>query len=224
MILVATEKNPLKPRERHLLPNDLRTWATRYIEQDVDGLYASASLVEQEANCVGGAHFHAADQFQVVVAGSGLYGKTPVARYSVHYAAAFSPYGPIRTADEDLKWYTLRNGRDPGGIKWMPASRDALRAGERKPRVVLGEPEIELQHDGLGAWRHVLAPGEELAGVAPASGSGQYWVVLNGSGSVAGHVLEQQDLLFASPAEPAVTVRAGQAGLEILALQFPRTA
>jgi hypothetical protein len=224
MILVASDKNPLVPREHHVFPDDLRTWATRYLAEDVDGLYAHASLVEQEANCVGGAHFHAADQFQVVVSGSGLYGKTPVTRHSVHYAAAFSPYGPIRTAGEDLKWYTLRNGRDPGGIKWMPAMRDALRAGERKPRVVLGEPEIELQSDGLGAWRHVLAPGEELTGVAPASGRGQYWVVLEGSGKVAGRELEQRDLLFATPAEPAVTVRAGATGMEILALQFPRSA
>src|ERR1700722_15748638 len=103
MILVGSDAKPLKARERHLLPNNLRTWATRYFEQEVDGLYASASLVEQDANTIGGAHFHAADQFQVVVSGSGLYGKPPVRRHSVHFAAAFSPYGPILTGDEDLK-------------------------------------------------------------------------------------------------------------------------
>ena len=223
MILVGSDAKPTQPRTRHLLPNDLRTWATRYIEQEADGLYASASLVEQDANTVGGAHFHAADQFQVVVAGSGLYGKTPVQRYSVHFAGAFSPYGPIRTGDEDLKWYTLRNGADPGGIKWMPACREQLRAGHRSPRVVNGEPEIEMRADGLAAKRHLLAPGEQLAGIAPSSGRGQYWLVLDGSARIAGRDLEKHSLLFATPNEAALDVRAGEAGVEILFLQFPKT-
>lgn len=221
MILVGSEANAAQPRSHHAFPSGLRTWVTRYFERDVDDLHANAFLVEQEAGCLGGAHFHASDQFQVVVAGAGLYGKTPVQRYSVHYAGAYSPYGPIRTGDQNLVWYTLRNGTDPGGIKWMPASRDVLRAGKRKPRVVLGEPGIELQADGLGAWRHVLAAGERVSGVAPASGRGQYWIVLDGWGTIAGHELAAGSLLFVSPDEPSIDARAGADGVEILALQFP---
>lgn len=221
MILVGSDDTAMQPREFHALPNNLRTWVTRYFKENVEDLFAEAFLVEQDAGTLGGAHFHVADQFQVVVGGSGLYGKTPVSRYSVHYAGAYSPYGPIRTSGEILKWYTLRNGPDPGGIKWMPASRERLRAGSRKPRVVLGEPEISLQPDGLGAWHHVIAPGGHVGGPTPSSGRGQYWIVLEGSGSVAGRELQAGSLLFASPSEAPVEVLAGRQGIEVLALQFP---
>lgn len=221
MIVCATERDVAEPRTQVFPVEGFSTYVTRYFAKEVDDLYAVAFIVEQEKNQLGGAHFHAADQFQLVIGGSGQYGKAWVKPYSVHYAQAFSPYGPIVTKDENLRWFTLRNMTDPGGIKWMPAERDQLKAAGRKPRVVQGEPEIPLQPDGLAVWRYQLKPGEKATGQSPATGRGQFWVAMDGTGTVAGNAFKPESLLFAVPSDPAVTVEAGPNGFDVLALQFP---
>ena len=45
-------------------------------------------------------HFHEIDQYQIFVGGSATLGKHKVLPGSVHYADAYTPYGPI-TATED---------------------------------------------------------------------------------------------------------------------------
>lgn len=221
MIVCTSERELMQPRQLEDRVPGLTTYVTKYFGKDVGDLFALAFIVEQAANQVGGAHFHAADQFQMVVGGSGYVGKSRVEPYSVQYAERFSPYGPIRTEGESLRWFTLRNMRDPGGEKWMPQERDQLKAAGRKPRIVSGEPDVPLQTDGLGVWRYQLTRGERITGQSPATGRGQFWVALHGTGVVAGHAFQPESLLFAGPDDPAVTVEAGPDGLDITALQFP---
>src|SRR5262245_32821316 len=65
-------------------------------------------LAEEPADDALPAHFHAVDQFQVVVKGSGAFGKHEVAPFAVHYADAYSPYGPIRAGAGGLDFFTVR--------------------------------------------------------------------------------------------------------------------
>ena len=53
-------------------------------------MYPMAFLVEQDADAVVGAHYHQADQFQVVVGGSGRLGAHGVAAGAVHFAGAWT--------------------------------------------------------------------------------------------------------------------------------------
>lgn len=223
MIAVRSAEDAAQPRAQVIPQEGLITWVTRYFGREVEDLYASAHLVEQQANTVGGAHYHACDQFQVIVDGAGLIGKRPVGRYSVHFARAFSPYGPLRAGGSGLTWFTLRNGEDPGGIKWMPASREQLRTAGQRPQVVYGDPEIPPQPDGLAAWRVVLGPGERRTAEPPSGGKGQYWLIFAGSGKLAGHDFQKDSLLFVAPSEPAVTIEAGPAGIDAVGVQFPST-
>ena len=91
-----------------------------------DGLYPMAFLVEKEAGAIVHPHFHQADQYQVVVQGSGRLGLHDIASVAVHYTDAYSAYGPIVAADEGVSWFTLRNAWDPGA-RYMPAARQQLR-------------------------------------------------------------------------------------------------
>src|SRR5688572_4110454 len=50
-------------------------------------------------------HFHRVNQFQVVVAGEGLIGKHPLHPGAVHYADAFTPYGPIVAGSAGLSFF-----------------------------------------------------------------------------------------------------------------------
>ena len=200
-------------------------------------VYPMAFLVEQPAGSVVASHFHEANQFQIVVAGHGTLGSHPVEPVAVHYSNAFSAYGPITAGPAGLQYFTLRNGYDRGA-RYLPAARDEMRGVTRRFRDAFAEPVapegaapaegasaalIPEAADGMGAWRHRLPPGAALEGPDPASGDGQFWVVTAGSlQASAGEILPPLSCAFVAPDERPFAATAGEAGLEVVVVQFPR--
>jgi hypothetical protein len=206
-------------------------------------LYPMAFLVEKEPHAVTKPHFHQADQYQVIVQGGGRLGTHDVGTVAVHYTDAWSSYGPIVAADEGISWFTLRNAWDPGA-RYMPAAREQLRAARTRnfqhreataapmPVTVLAElartdclsctTVLEQTPDGMATWRYRLPPGARLNGRDPASGGGQFWIVLSGSAATDGTAfLPPNSCVFVAPDDGPLAVRAGDGGAETLCLQFP---
>jgi hypothetical protein len=210
-----------------------------------DCLYPVAFLVEKEAAAVVRPHFHQADQYQVVVQGSGRLGLHDVASVAVHYTDAYSAYGPIIAADEGVAWFTLRNAWDPGA-RYMPAHRQQLREARAKyqhreatcgPLPPLSDTDlaglasatgaavIAETPDGLGTWRYTVPPNASITGPAPATGGGQFWLVSAGSASIAGGaLLPVQSCIFVAPEDAAATLLAGPGGADLICMQFPKRA
>lgn len=211
-----------------------RNWTTGGLAQPPgpEQVYPMAFLVEQAAETTVQAHYHQANQWQVVVGGGGMLGRHAVAPVTVHYTNAFSSYGPLRSGPEGLHYFTLRNGYDPGA-QYVPAATPRLRAAKRRfreasqdagppctaPATDVLVPEAE---DGMGAWRYRLAPGERMAGPDPARGLGQFWVVTAGRLLREGAALPPLSLGFLRPDDPAGDAQAGPEGLELLVVQYPR--
>jgi hypothetical protein len=197
-----------------------------------DTVFPMAFLVEQDPGEVANAHFHQADQFQVVVAGEGTLGTHPVRPVAVHFAGAFTAYGPIHAGPAGLTYFTLRNGFDPGARYMMRAeNRVALRSvpARRHREAVAGPltadaPNLLLgpEPDGMAAWRYRVSPGSTVAGPSPDAGHGQYWLVLDGGLERDGATLGPLSCVFIAPDEPAFTAMAGPDGAVVLAMQFPR--
>src|SRR4051794_7212480 len=80
---------------RHLAGQTDEHW-----KPDDPSVYPMAYLVEQTPNSVTRAHFHRADQFQLFVAGGGQIEGKPVQPVTLHFAAAYSAYGPILAGPE----------------------------------------------------------------------------------------------------------------------------
>ncbi|MDE2005858.1 MAG: hypothetical protein KGI51_04765 [Rhodospirillales bacterium] len=220
---------------RRAVSNGTNFWHTSFIggnryRPDPDGppargaLYPMAFLVEQDAHEVVEAHFHQADQFQVVVAGEGTLGTHAVRPVAVHFTGPYTAYGPIRAGAEGLSYYTLRNGWDPGA-RYMPGARAEL-PRPRSHREAVGSieaPEVLAEApDGMGARRIPLAPGEAIAGPDPASGGGQYWLVLSGALAGDAGALGAGSCIFVRPDEAPFAPEAGADGAEVLLMQFPR--
>jgi hypothetical protein len=201
-----------------------------------EAVYPMAFLVEQPAGSVVASHFHEANQFQLVVGGSGTLGTHAVQPIAVHYSNAFSAYGPITAGEEGLHYLTLRNGYDRGA-RYLPAAREELRGVRRRFRAAVADaappgapPEqastetlLAEAPDGLGAWRHRVPPGAALRGPDPASGDGQFWVVTSGAlRSADGATLPALSCAFVGPDEAPFAVTAGEAGLEVVVMQYPR--
>lgn len=247
MPLMASAEQVRANRRRGQAADGVTFWHTLYLgtsrynmapgtpDPPAGALFPMAFLVEQDPDSVTHAHYHRADQFQVVVAGRATLGTHAVAPVTVHFAGAYTAYGPIRAGAAGVHYFTLRNGFDPGARFMEQAeNRAALRnVPDRRHREAVASPAdppddcgitavLPAESDGLAAWRYRLAPGDRLHGPEPDAGAGQYWLVLSGS-------LRQGDAAYAAlacgfvyPEDASFGGVAGPAGLDVLAMQFPR--
>ena len=244
MTLIATADAARVHRKRAVAGDGMGFWHTLYLgrtrynmaqgeaDPPPDALTPMAFLVEQDAGEVANAHYHQTDQFQVLVAGDGTLGTHAVQPISVHFAGAYTAYGPIRAGADGLTYFTLRNGFDPGARYMLrDSNRTALRkVTRRRHREAVAGPlsantPTELlgpDPDGLAAWHYRLAPGECVRGCDPATGRGQYWVVVEGSLEQDGTALGPLSCAFVPPDAPAFTANGGRDGAVVLAMQFPR--
>jgi hypothetical protein len=212
---------------------------------DANIVYPMAFLVEKDAAAIVRPHFHAADQYQVIVQGGGRLGIHDVGTVSVHYTDSYSAYGPIVAAGEGISWFTLRNAWD-SGARYMPAERAQLREARARfqhreatcgPLAPLTDAElaalsnvtssavIEQTKDGLGTWRYTVKAGSVARGPDPATGGGQFWLVSAGTAHVpGGALLPVNSCVFVAPDDAALEMFAGPAGADLLCLQFPKRA
>ena len=223
----AREKNRRPAREGW---NTLFLGVNRYHRKEGDptpdptAIYPVAFLVEKDPGAVIHPHFHVTEQFQVVVGGSCTFGVHEVDGVAVHYTGPYSSYGPITAKEKGLAFFTLRNGFDPGA-QYMPERRLSMREGRKvwqhreatcEVPGVMSEADLSRltspatdnvlaqEQDGVGAWRHRLPPGASLTGPDPASGGGQFWLVLSGSLKVTDPApLSPKSCVFISPDEDA---------------------
>src|SRR5690606_18200984 len=197
-----------------------------------------AFLVEQAPDSTILPHFHVQNQFQVIVAGEGRLGKHSVAPVSVHYAAAHTPYGPIVSGGNGLSYFTLRDGFD-SGARFMPEARNELKKVRRR-FLLVGDVTVEEAHrrrdrrgavataltepeaDGLSAMLVRAGPGAEVEGPDPCAGGGQYHLVLAGEIRHGDEAFPVNSCLFVGSDEPPLRIVAGDDGLDLLVLQFPR--
>jgi len=250
-VILTADADIARQTNRREAPNG---WSTSYIGVNrntikpgetppaEDALHPVAFLVEKRPGGVTRPHFHGADQYQVVVGGSGKMGLHDTGGIAVHYTDAFSAYGPIVAADDGIAWLTLRGGWDPGA-KYMekPENRAELRASRDRhthweattdPVPPLGEAALKAVTSagceqilegtyGLASWRYRLPPGTALTGPDPSSGGGQFWVVVAGTLSAASATfLGVNSCVFVSPEDGALAAIAGPGGAEALCLQF----
>jgi len=196
----------------------------------------SAFLAQYDPGDRSCTHFHTVDQFQILVKGKGTLGRHEVAPYYVHFARAYTPYGPLH-ADAETGWtfMTLRTRFDPGAQRLPGALPKLKQVADRKPWQVtttapfpaagagvdlLDVPEI---HDERGLFVKTLAmaPGAQTVAPAPAGGAGQFVVVVKGSMIHEGRERAALTVAFVKPEEQALRIQAGAQGLEALILNFP---
>ncbi len=209
-----------------------------------DNALPQGFLVNQPPNSVTPPHFHEHDQFQVFIEGSARVGKKTANPLSIQFAAAHTPYGPIVAGEQGVEYFTLRKRWDPGA-KYMPAMRDALIRGNQRQRLVA---ELDLNHPGLnfavvdggGASDDIctnvigpesdgllasiirLPPNQTYDAVQPSAGDGQYHVVIDGSVLHDGAELSKLACQFVFADESTCRLVAGEAGLTLLVLRFPK--
>ena len=198
----------------------------------------SAFLAQYDPGDKSCTHFHQVDQFQILVQGKGTMGRHEVEPYYVHFARAYTPYGPLN-ADEKVGWtfMTLRTRFDPGAQRLPGALPKLQQVRDRKPWqvtcmaqfpgrtsgvTVQENPDIKDER-GLYVRSITMAPGARMTAPSPAEGAGQYVIVVKGTLVHGDRARQALTVIYSTPDEEAFRLQAGPDGLEALLLNFPRT-
>ncbi len=240
MIFVGTEEQGILTRRALPSPNG-QYFKGEWMDSGQDEqLSPTVFLIEMAPDAVAGTHFHRNNQFQVFVKGSGSIGKHDLGPVAVHYAGAYTGYGPLKAGPEGLWYFTMRPVYESGAL-YIPEFRDQMLPGPKRhfsssvmPALGLGElaalREIQtedlvpLASDGLAVRVLRLPPGSSLRGMSPAGSAGQFYIVLSGCMLHNDRRMGAWEQIFVTEDEDAYQVSAGDEGLEVLFLQFPKKA
>ena len=169
--------------------------------------------------------------------GSGTLGPHNVGPGSVHYAGAFTGYGPLVAGPAGLSYFTIRAVYETGA-NFLPHARDKLKRGPK--RHAQGPVHEPLALESLGALHSIrraqlIAPQDDLEAfalqlppfsqVAPGEprGSGQFQLVLAGALDTPQGRLQAWESRYLSAGEEPGGCTAGANGLHLLVLQMPAT-
>jgi hypothetical protein len=178
-------------------------------------------------------HFHSVDQFQVFWRGDRV-GKHAIRQHFVHYADAYTPYGPIVDAGDGVTYLTVR-ARPDSGPKYMPESRSQRPVGAGGRQLTVQGDVHVLDHaqdgtvwllgpfgDGLAVCLAGLRAGQQLPAAQPA-GDGTVYLLLEGALDGPGQRVSHgaTTVVTVGPGEAVPGVRAAGEGAVILGLSFP---
>ncbi len=180
-------------------------------------------------------HFHEIDQFQIFVGGSATLGKHAVAPGSVHYADAYTPYGPITATGDGFNYLTLRpksiigyHEMPGGGPLLKPVNEARGRRGRMMVADILpGLPERNARQalfdedDGVAAYRLSAKPGADLPHPDVGHG-GAYYVVLEGEITVDGQAYPPRSCIWVEEHETPPDMIAGGDGATVAFMSFAR--
>lgn len=223
-----------------------KQWRTQYIGTRTReiGLEPQAFLAEMGANGLVVPHFHEVNQFQVLIAGSGSLGRSPITTIALHYADNHTAYGPIQAGPAGLSFFTIRAQSDSRPVYLhSPDYKSFLKPSKRRyllaTDIVLSTEPV-LQHrtevalesllkdadfsDGLGVYMLRLGADMKAAGPDPKTTSCQYYLVVGGSLEYQDTTYRPWSLAFVKPDEQPLMACAGPLGLEALVLNFPKLA
>lgn len=201
-----------------------------------------ALLIEMNANETIVPHFHAVDQFQIFVAGSGTLGRNDASPVSVQYVDHHTAYGPLAAGPQGLSYFALRAQTDSGPVYLdAPDTRERLLPTKKRHRLAnrlalstepvrLDRTSVALEplldeadgDDGLAAWLLRLGPDMTTTGPDPRAGAGLSVLVLAGSVEHTGTSYGLWSALAADREEPPLEICAGHQGLEAVLVRFPR--
>jgi len=252
-VLQASLEQALARRQKYITPGGALTHVSTYLgtnkmellaqgktaQQAADAMAGQpmAYLVEQAPEAVVAPHFHEVDQFQLFVGGAGRIGTHDLSGMVVHYAGAFSPYGPIAAGPQGVDYVTLRRDWDKGA-QWMPGAAQVLRelrgrrhrahtsapldltAGNLTAGLLVTEIMNEQTH-GASA-RLCRAAGGLAMQADPAGTAGMFWYLLAGSlVDATGRTHLADSCIYFGPEEAPSRWQAGPAGAQWLQLRFP---
>ena len=245
MIAFGLRESAMKGRRRvsaqqYAIGYDFAIWKSDWIAAGQEGVVTpSMFLVEQDPGSVLKTHYHRQNQFQLFVRGRGNIGPHVLSPNTLHYAGAYTGYGPITAGPEGLAYFTIRATFD-SGAGFVPEALSSMLRGPRRQATanllpITGSQALARQpgeigydlmgsnEDDLHARQHLLPPGH-ASSIGSLRTTGVFGIVLHGQLQVGGEDLGEWESFYLSPDEPATVTVAGSGGCEFVTLRMPALA
>lgn len=229
-------------RRRQVNALAMQGYKGEWMESGEDPLLSpTVFLAEQPPFSTLPTHFHRQNQFQLFVEGSGTIGTSKLEVLTVHYAGAYTGYGPLVAGADGLKYFTIRPAFDSGAIGLEEAREKMLRGPKRHAtagpiritapdalsalRAPASVDAIPFSADGLGA-RILRLPPRAVAQVTdtPPAPHTVFMVVLAGSAVHDGGELTRWESAFSTSHAGLPRFSAGPQGAELIFLFTPAKA
>ena len=204
-----------------------------------------ATMSEMNANETIVPHFHGTTQFQIFAAGYGKIGRggDTLQPLTLQFKDHHTAYGPVVAGPQGLTFMALRIKTGDSAPVYLdkPGYRDKLKPSKKRNLIsapiglsiepvmqyrkeAVWEPLFEAHgiNDEMAAHMVRLGANKAVCAPDPAQSGGYYLFVANGNLNWAGNLLPRWSMVVVEPGETAVDIRAGDAGLEVLVMQFPR--
>ena len=237
MIITATQAHGAKRRRPITVMQDT-FYKAEWMESGDDPLLSPTMfLVEQPPNCTLVPHFHRQNQFQLFVDGAGTIGRDQIGAITVHYAGAYTGYGPLVSGPEGIKYFTIRPVLESGFTPITEAKEKMLRGPKRHAQSapapvctaeqlaqlagIEQETLIEPAPDGLGSTITRLPPGAPLHAAHIPGSAGQFLVVVAGTLRHGADEFGKWEGLFVSADEAPPPLAAGASGAQVVAMFTP---
>ena len=131
MIVTGTRAHGLTKR-RPINVNGATFYKSEWMEYGADpALSPTVFLVEQPANTELVSHFHRQNQFQLFVDGSGSIGREALGVVTVHYAGAYTGYGPLLSGPQGIQYFTIRAVCE-AGFTPISEAKEKMRRGPKR--------------------------------------------------------------------------------------------
>nr|MBF0681911.1 hypothetical protein [Pseudomonas sp.] len=131
MIFIGTEERGTRTRSAKQSPTG-QYYKSEWMDSGQDPILSpTVFLIEMAPGTVAGTHFHRNNQFQVFVKGTGSIGKHELGPGAVHYAGAYTGYGPLTAGPEGLWYFTMRPVFESGAL-YIPQFRDQMVPGPKR--------------------------------------------------------------------------------------------
>jgi hypothetical protein len=186
-------------------------------------------------------HFHGIAQFQIFSGGAGSMGRHQLRPLMVQFKDHHAAYGPVVAGPQGLTFYAMRMQAFNSAPVYLdkPGYREKLKPSKRRnlvsPPLVLSTAPVlaasttamwepvyaETYDDGLAAQLLRLGRGMTVMSPSPQRAGGLYLFVVNGSLEHANAQWPLWSMLALDKTTDAIEIRAGEAGLELLVLEFP---
>lgn len=217
-------------------------WRTNYFGKKSDGQLRNVPQVfriDMPSEKIVKSHFHAVDQYQVFVSGSGNLGRNAIPTLCVHYVDHHTGYGPIVAGVGGFSYFTFRARTDSGAVYLeTPGYRERLKPSKKRHHsvsnivlsidpvmaareVVQAETVISAEEDGLCSVLLRAGAGMTVTCPDPQGSGGQFVFVVNGDLMVDDNLYPQYSVIWVDANDAALRCQAGPNGTEALILQFP---
>ncbi|NYT61491.1 hypothetical protein H0A66_04045 [Alcaligenaceae bacterium] len=237
MVITGSAQHGQSTRRKLKLDDGFEYFKSEWLESGQDPrLSPTMFLIEQGPHSTLRAHFHLQNEFQLVVQGDGKFGSHSVQAITVHYAGAYTGYGPIIAGAEGLSYFTIRSVFEQGAVM-MPEGRGLMVRGPKRQLHSQPFPPASAaalaqrkdtewvdifspQPDHVAATRLLLPPDGTIIAPSNTGSSGQYIIPVAGSLWHDGREVTRWDPIFVSADEPPLPLLAGAGGADVLCLRL----